>query len=82
MLELTLIKLINKTFKKELVMKRKITVLLITFFAIVVCPMLSLSQDLIVKRNGDEILSKVLEITPLEVKYKKPTIRTALFTQS
>ncbi len=72
----------NKTFNKELVMKRKITVLLIALFAIIVCPMLSLSQDLIVKRNGDEILSKVLEITPLEVKYKKPTIRTALFTQS
>lgn len=29
------------------------------------------SQDLIVLKNGDEIKSKVLEITPAEIKYKK-----------
>lgn len=52
-------------------MKKKITFLLFAFYAILLCPMHIFSQDLIKKRNGDEIISKVLEINPSEVKYKK-----------
>jgi len=52
-------------------MKRKITFLLMAYFVIILWPFAAISQDLMVKKNGDEILSKVLEITSSEVKYKK-----------
>jgi len=48
---------------------KKIYFLFFTFFFITT-PYLS-CQDIIVLKNGDEIKSKVLEITPNEIKYKK-----------
>ncbi len=40
-------------------MKRKITLLLMAYFVIILWPLAAISQDLMVKKNGDEILSKV-----------------------
>ncbi len=47
-------------------MKQKLLVIImvLTFAA-------SYSQDVITKKNGDDIASKVIELTPTEVKYKK-----------
>lgn len=42
--------------------------IIISFF-LFVCK-ITIAQDLIFKTNGDEIEAKVLEITPVEVKYK------------
>lgn len=44
-----------------------------TFFIgiILLCNFLTNAQDTIVKRNGDNILSKIIEISETEVKYKK-----------
>jgi hypothetical protein len=38
---------------------------------ILLCSCLTNAQDTIVKRNGDNILSKIIEISETEVKYKK-----------
>jgi hypothetical protein len=46
-------------------MRKKIVLLILTLIQIS-----SFSQDIIVKRNGDEIKSKVLEITTETIKYK------------
>ncbi len=40
-------------------------------FALNSITMLALSQDTLLFRNGSSIISKVLEITPIEIKYKK-----------
>jgi hypothetical protein len=41
------------------------------FLSALLFPLLSASQDIITKNNGDEIKAKVLEITPNEIKYKR-----------
>lgn len=41
---------------------------LVAAFASMVCIQ---AQDVITKRNGDEILAKILEVNPTEIKYKR-----------
>ena len=48
-------------------MKRKFALLIIAAFAV----MNSFGQDIITKKNGDEIKAKVSEIGPTEIKYKQ-----------
>jgi hypothetical protein len=43
----------------------------ILFLFLFLCPALASAQDVIVKKDGSTIISKVLEITSTEVKYKK-----------
>lgn len=47
------------------------TLIAITVFAISTAVTTAFAQDVIVLKNGDEIKSKVVEITPTEIKYKK-----------
>ncbi|WP_460892553.1 hypothetical protein [Rufibacter soli] len=44
--------------------------LLLLFFCLMVWQ-ISQAQDIIIKRNGDEISAKILELTPNEIKYKR-----------
>jgi hypothetical protein len=44
---------------------------LLLFFGILLCSIKIYAQDLIIKKNGDEIQAKVLEILPELIKYKK-----------
>lgn len=44
---------------------------LLLLFLLSVCLSPTFAQDTIVKRNGDTIIAKIVEINPLEVKYKK-----------
>ena len=48
-------------------MKKNIFTALISIISISFC----LSQDLIIKKTSEEIIAKVLEVTPTEIKYKK-----------
>ena len=48
----------------------KIKFSIITWF-VFLCPMCSLAQDVIVKKDGSTILSKVTDISSTEIKYKK-----------
>ncbi|MDX5347094.1 MAG: hypothetical protein LPK19_07585, partial [Hymenobacteraceae bacterium] len=46
---------------------KKLLAVIMAVFAAATC----MAQDVIIKRNGDEIKSKVLELTPGEVRYKR-----------
>jgi len=54
------------SYKKLICMKKIIVVLTLLLFSSI-----SFAQDVLTKRTGEEIQSKVLEVTTTEIKYKK-----------
>src|SRR5947207_480696 len=59
------------TAKQNTMKIKLLTAILLLVVSGITLPAVSFAQDVIIKKNGDEIKSKILEVSGSEIKYKR-----------